>query len=388
MGHTNEQMTKVQDELGKIQIQYDVGNYSFVVKECCSLFEMAFKKIFKEALATFNYQDRTRLMDIEREIGKGNKDVEGFTFGELVGLNERAKLLSKWSEYVNRDMGLINGIRFSAIVDLRNSLTHTNSKMDVTCSRYDADLVFNCLRNMLATLYMNLEPTKPPKDPKDGDKDTQKKDKSATEESTSDVPISEPPVPEPTTDEDETEMVNIALNRKRGLIINQSDGTRNISYKVETINRMLSVVYEKVTALASEEDANSVLYDMGYDSGSAFGCIINGRWELENNLSLNDKITMWCDFDSEVGWGRFVNNLKIDEEEGTISGTIDINENFLCYNRKKGDVKICVFLKGYCEGVLEELLGGQQVKLTCAGNICPLRNALKKKCSYEVTIVE
>ncbi len=387
MAQTNEQMTKVQDELGKIQVQYDAGNYSFVVKECCSLFEMAFKKIFKEALATFNYQDRTRLMEIEREIGKGNKDVEGFTFGELVGLNEKAKLLSKWSEYMNKDMGLINGIRFSAIVDLRNALTHTHSDMQATCSRYDADLVFNCLRNMLATLYMNLEPGKTPidekerkkiKEPapiKDGDKD-----KKETSEQSDDFT--------PQSAEDEAEMVNIALNRKRGLIINQSDGTRNISYKVETINRMLSVVYEKVTALSSEEDANSVLYDMGYDSGSAFGCVMNGQWELKNNLTLNDKVTMWCDFDSEVGWGRFINNLNIDEEEGSISGTIDISENFLCYNRKRDDVKICIFLKGYCEGVLEELLGGQQVKLTCVDGICPLRNALKKKCSYQVTIVD
>lgn len=322
------------------------------------------KKIFKEALATFNYQDRIRLTDVEKEIGNGKKDVDNFCFGELVGLNEKAHLLSKWSEYTNKDMGLINGIKFRAIVDLRNSLTHTDVDMNATCSRYDADLVFNCLRNMFATLgYMNMTDTG-----------------SATFPPTSLVPKG--------SSDGETEKVNIALNRKRGIIINQSDNTRNISYKVDTINRMLSVVYTKVSALTSQTDATQLLYDMGYDSGSAFGRVMNERWELENDLSLMDKISMWCDFDSEVGWGRFVNNLVIDEDAGTLTGTLDINENFLCYNRKKNDVKICNFLKGYCEGVIEELLCGQQVKLTCSGENCPLQSALKKKCSYEVTLVE
>lgn len=366
MAQSKEHLSKVQDKLGSIQRLYDQGEYGVVVKECCSLFEMAFKKIFKEALSTFNYQDRSRLLDIEREIGKGNKDVDAFCFGELVGLNERAHLLSKWSEYTQKDMGLIDGIRFRAIVDLRNSLTHTDTAMNATCSRYDADLVFNCLRNMFATLgYMNLDST------------ISQSFVSNSASTTSATP-----------NKDGVEMVNIALNRKRGLIINQSDGTRNISYKVDTINRMLSVVYRKVSALANEGEAQQLLYDMGYDSGSAFGRVMHERWELKDDLCLNDKITMWCDFDSEVGWGRFENNLVINEEEGTIDGTIDINENFLCYNRKKDDVKICNFLKGYCEGVLEELLGGQQVKISCKESGCPLRNALKKKCSYQVEIVE
>lgn len=361
MAQTTEQLSQVQDKLSFIQDMIDKGEYNIVITESCSLFEMAFKKIFKEAVASFEFQDRNALMEAEQKIGKGNKGVNDFGFGELVGLNRESHLLSKWATYTNKDMGLINSINFGSIVELRNSLVHKNDSKQVTCNRYDAELVFNCLRNMYATLgFMNLD--------------------SAITNSFS-APKEETPKAN-----DGMELVNISLNRQRGIIINQMDGTRNISYKVDTINRMLSVMYEKVSELTSEEDASRILTEMGYDSGSAFGRVMNEKWELEDDLNINDKITMWCDFDSEVGWGRLVNNLNVDEEEGTITGTIDINENFLCYKRKKTEAKICVFLKGYCEGVLEELLGGAQVKLVCSGTGCPLNNALKKKCSYQVIL--
>lgn len=364
MAQSNEQMNQVQDKLSFIQGTIDKGEYAVVVKESCSLFEMAFKKIFKEAVASFSFQDRNTLLEAERKIGKDKKGVNEFSFGELVGLNRECNLLSKWAEATKKDMGLIESINFNSIVKLRNALVHTEDNPNSSCNRYDAELVFNCLRNMYATLgFMNMD--------------------SAISNSFStakDSNIGKTP--------GENEMVNIALNRERGLIINQSDGTRNISYKVDTINRMLSVVYQKVCSLVSIDEAEKVLHEMGYDSGSSFGRVMNEKWELEDNMSINDKITMWCDFDSEVGWGRFRNNLVVDEEEGTVTGTIDIHENFLCYNRKKDDVKICGFLKGYCEGVLEELLGGAQVTLTCSGEGCPLHNKLKKKCSYSVKMEE
>ena len=52
MAQSNEQMNQVQDKLSFIQGTIDKGEYAVVVKESCSLFEMAFKKIFKEVFST------------------------------------------------------------------------------------------------------------------------------------------------------------------------------------------------------------------------------------------------------------------------------------------------------------------------------------------------
>ena len=115
MAQTTEQLSQVQDKLSFIQDMIDKGEYNIVITESCSLFEMAFKKIFKEAVASFEFQDRNALMEAEQKIGKGNKGVNDFGFGELVGLNRESHLLSKWATYTNKDMGLINSINFGSI---------------------------------------------------------------------------------------------------------------------------------------------------------------------------------------------------------------------------------------------------------------------------------
>lgn len=352
---------KVEDKFSIIQKAMDDRAYDIVVKESCGLFEVAFKKIFQEAVVTLNFEDRNILLEKEKIIGKGKKGVNDFGFGELVGLFRETGLMKKWAEASNRDIGLIDTINYNSIVNLRNALVHNGGN----CGQVEADLVFNYVKNLYATLgLINLEKAitdsfEPPKN------------SSGIEE------------------KDKKELVNIALIRDRGIIINQSDGSRNISYKVETINRMLTVVYNKTMELAGVEAAEQMLFDMGYDSGSAFGRVMHEKWELEDSdLSFENKFALWCDFDSVVGWGRFKSSIKVDEEEGTLNGYLEIKENFLCHNRKKTDAPICGFIKGYCEGVIEELLGGLQIKLTCESGQCPLKNALKKVCKFKVEIAE
>ncbi|MBR5799554.1 MAG: hypothetical protein IKY23_05780 [Lachnospiraceae bacterium] len=349
-----------EDAFGKIQQAMDRRDFDTVVRDCCGLFEAAFKKIYQEACSTLDFKTRQELMSKEAEIGKGNKGVNDFGFGELVGLYRETGLLKKWAKATNRDLGLIDSINYNSIVALRNKLSHPDyESMGKVCSIGDADLVYNYVKNLYATLGLFS---------------MDEGIKAAFEAKTT-----------TTVNGEEREMVNIALIRERGIIINQSDESRNVSYKVDTINRMLSVVYKKTCELADEKTAEKMLFDMGYDSGNAFGNVMNERWET-NNITYEDKFKKWCDFDSEVGWGRFNSTLTVDEEEGKIDGTLEIKENFLCHGRKKNDVKICSFMKGYCEGVIEELLGGQPVTLVCVTEQCPLKNAFKKTCKYRVDI--
>lgn len=144
----------VEDKLSFISKVMDSGEYAVVVKESCTLFEVVFRKIFQQAIISLPYKDRAHILEIEKLIGKGNKGIHDFGFGELVGLYRESKLLDKWSKYTSKDLGLIRSLDFSSIVTLRNKLTHE----DEDCSRSEALIVYEYLRSLLAFLgYNELE---------------------------------------------------------------------------------------------------------------------------------------------------------------------------------------------------------------------------------------
>lgn len=138
----------VDDKLSFIQSVIKSGDYDVAVKESSAVFEMAFRKIFQQAIVTLDYKDRSEILEIEKKIGKGTKGVQNFTFGELVGLFRESKLMDKWSRHTSKDLGLIKSLDYSAIVTLRNKLVHNGG----TCSRSEANLVYEYLRNLLAEL--------------------------------------------------------------------------------------------------------------------------------------------------------------------------------------------------------------------------------------------
>ncbi|MFC7678916.1 class I SAM-dependent methyltransferase [Paenibacillus sp. GCM10028914] len=139
---------KVEDKLGLIQRVLQSGDYDVAVKECCTVFEIVFRKIFQQAVITLPYKERELLQEVERKVGKGTKGVEDLGFGELVGLFRESKLMEKWSKHTSRDMGLIQTLNYAEIVNLRNRITHQGA----TASRGEANLVYEYLRNLLAML--------------------------------------------------------------------------------------------------------------------------------------------------------------------------------------------------------------------------------------------
>jgi SAM-dependent methyltransferase len=138
----------VEDKLGLIQRVLQSGDYDVAVKECCTVFEIVFRKIFQQAVVSLPYKDRELLQEVEKKIGKGTKGVEDFGLGELVGLFRESKLMEKWARHTSMDLGLIQSLNFSEIVNLRNRVTHSG----VACSRGEANLVYEYLRNLLAIL--------------------------------------------------------------------------------------------------------------------------------------------------------------------------------------------------------------------------------------------
>lgn len=145
---TTPNQPKVDDKLGFIQKVIDTGDYDVAVKESCTVFEIVFKKIFKQAVSSLSYKDRENILAVEKMIGKGNKGVEDFGFGELVGLFRESDLMDKWAAHTSKDLGLLRTLNFSSIVSLRNKIVHQG----ITCSRGEANLVYEYLRNLLAIL--------------------------------------------------------------------------------------------------------------------------------------------------------------------------------------------------------------------------------------------
>ena len=61
---------------------------------------------------------------------------------------------------------------------------------------------------------------------------------------------------------------------------------------------------------------------------------MNQRCDLSSEPSdLHQKVTMWCEFDSAVGWGKLSNMLEINESDGIIGGEIRLSENYRIFNK-------------------------------------------------------
>ena len=166
-----------------------------------------------------------------------------------------------------------------------------------------------------------------------------------------------------------------------GLMINPADGERNVSFRTDTFINMMGGIYEKVAIIAGVENAGKIFFESGYESGKNFAARINSKWG--NGFSLDEmkkKIQKWCAFDSVVGWGKFEADIQFDEENDTFGGTLTITEAFIVDTQHKR--KVCEFIRGYCTGVLDTLLGDLDVELVCAS--CRLEKKLSRKCVFEI----
>ncbi len=170
--------------------------------------------------------------------------------------------------------------------------------------------------------------------------------------------------------------------RERGIMVNPEDGQRNVSFRTDTFINLLGGIYESVSDIAGIEKADRIFHVSGYESGQNFAERLNDKWDVQQSspTSFEEKLTKWCEFDSNVGWGKFDISVDIDDE-GKFSGHLTINECFIVDKKKKRH--ICEFIKGYCEGVIETLLG---VEVTLECDVCPLKNKFKTMCSYIIRL--
>ena len=191
------------------------------------------------------------------------------------------------------------------------------------------------------------------------------------------------PAAAPDTDSEESQKTKTIFeyDADRGIMINPEDRMRNISFRQDTFTNMMSGIFDEITKSVDLERSQKVFFDCGYEGGSNFGTRLNQMME-NSHYTIQEKLKKWCEFDSCVGWGRFQIDIDLDEDNGTLSGTLSINECFMV--DKKHKHKICSFIIGYCTGVIEALLGDIEIVLSC--KTCPLKNKFKSECVFEIAL--
>ena len=169
----------------------------------------------------------------------------------------------------------------------------------------------------------------------------------------------------------------------RGIMINPEDQQRNVSFRTDTFINMLGGIYDEVCNLSDIEHAKKTFLLSGYSCGQAFAQRLNSRWDLEAQTTslYEEKLRKWCEFDSDVGWGKFDINVNVNEETGDFTGRLTINECFIVDIKNKR--LICEFVRGYCEGVIETLLSAK-VRLVC--KVCPLKNKFRNSCVFDIIL--
>lgn len=164
----------------------------------------------------------------------------------------------------------------------------------------------------------------------------------------------------------------------KGMLINESDGSRNIAFKVETFVNILTAIFlgivkNKNIKTTGSKDltkvAKEIIFTSGYNSGTAFGWTMNEIIQKsENPLTIEDKIKKWCDFDSDVGFGLLSlytpKNTSVQEDFEKEGHTftkynihIKLSDNFVVHKRDTKDINLCTFIAGYIKGVLEKITG-------------------------------
>jgi len=154
------------------------------------------------------------------------------------------------------------------------------------------------------------------------------------------------------------------INRQSGDMVNPADRARNVAFRVDTFQNLLSrlggsLAREEIkhgeTAAAALKIADDSLRDAGASCGSNFANRLVDKWHSEGHrLRTEERIREWCAFDSDVGFGVFTCRFS---PKQTTKGTITLKNSFIRSVKTKPGVDVVSFMSGYIEGVLTRLAG-------------------------------
>jgi len=158
------------------------------------------------------------------------------------------------------------------------------------------------------------------------------------------------------------------MNRNKGELINPADSERNVAFRTSTFAYLLNQLAENLKKTSSDrnmvsskkpqgapENINRVIGKAGIDSGLHFAKDLLSQWEAAGQqLTLQEKLEAWCDFDSDAGFGRFRSSI---DDRGNVE--VVLTHSFLSAKKQEKSIDTSTFIKGYVKGVLVELIGGR-----------------------------
>lgn len=111
-------------EYGKLTSFDQEGNGATAIREAGRLFEELLRDVIRDSLARVDFGVRKAIFDAEVEIGKGNRGIGQFMFGELLRIWRTTKLLAALEQAEGRSTRALEAIRLDSVCELRNDCVH------------------------------------------------------------------------------------------------------------------------------------------------------------------------------------------------------------------------------------------------------------------------
>lgn len=162
------------------------------------------------------------------------------------------------------------------------------------------------------------------------------------------------------------------LNKNTGKMTNK-DEAENVSFRVDTLNMIFSIIADALDANDSTPSSDEVFFNAGKQCGRNFGREFIKQLD-DKHKNVEDIIQKWCEFDSTVGWGKFRYEAYTD--------TVVVENSFQVRDYTPGTTRNCTFIKGYVNGVLSTVLPQVKILEEQSCDNCP------KKCKIYSSTTE
>jgi 2-polyprenyl-3-methyl-5-hydroxy-6-metoxy-1,4-benzoquinol methylase len=128
--------------------------YTHAAYESIKIIEIAFRKLLVDGLARLSDKNRLIVMQAILDIGKGDKGVEEFGLGQILGVLRKSNFYSAWEESTGKDLSAIRIINFDALNNIRIKIIHAGGE----ATEFEAELLFQAVRGVTQAFgIMSLE---------------------------------------------------------------------------------------------------------------------------------------------------------------------------------------------------------------------------------------
>ena len=132
------------DRLAEISGHISRGSYETALRESGVAVEHILREWLRRDLFSLDVKHRQSVLAAEQETGKGQRGIEDFTMGQLVGVIRQSAFFDAWGKAFDTDVKRLKLINLDALNDLRNEVMHKGQE----ATRSDAEFLFHCLKQI------------------------------------------------------------------------------------------------------------------------------------------------------------------------------------------------------------------------------------------------